>query len=98
MSPIFITALYVTSDPFDLKGKSSKFNPHAQKVGLGHLVQDEDVVSSEYHYSIKNLALANMSCSIHEVIVICSSVIVFWNLVSLSSKGIGGEGESNIFT
>ncbi|KAI0308047.1 developmentally regulated GTP-binding protein [Multifurca ochricompacta] len=26
-------------------GKSSKFAPHAQKVGLGHLVQDEDVVS-----------------------------------------------------
>ncbi|KAF8506871.1 developmentally regulated GTP-binding protein [Russula emetica] len=27
-------------------GKSSKFAPHAQKVGLGHLVHDEDVVSS----------------------------------------------------
>jgi len=26
-------------------GKSSKFAPHAQKVGLTHLVQDEDVVS-----------------------------------------------------
>nr|GAT43669.1 developmentally-regulated GTP-binding protein 2 [Mycena chlorophos] len=26
-------------------GKSSKFNPHAQKVGLAHQVQDEDVVS-----------------------------------------------------
>jgi len=26
-------------------GKSSKFAPHAQKVSLGHLVQDEDVVS-----------------------------------------------------
>jgi hypothetical protein len=28
------------------QGKSSKFNPHAQKVSLNHLVQDEDVVSS----------------------------------------------------
>jgi len=28
------------------QGKSSKFAPHAQKVGLGHLVHDEDVVSS----------------------------------------------------
>ncbi|KAJ3850582.1 developmentally regulated GTP-binding protein [Lentinula lateritia] len=27
-------------------GKSSKFSPHAQKVSLGHVVQDEDVVSS----------------------------------------------------
>ncbi|KAI9462318.1 developmentally regulated GTP-binding protein [Lactarius psammicola] len=27
-------------------GKSSKFAPYAQKVGLNHLVQDEDVVSS----------------------------------------------------
>lgn len=26
-------------------GKSSKFNPQPQKVGLTHLVQDEDVVS-----------------------------------------------------
>lgn len=26
-------------------GKSSKFNPHAQKVSLGHQVADEDVVS-----------------------------------------------------
>ncbi|KAJ6501645.1 P-loop containing nucleoside triphosphate hydrolase protein, partial [Mycena vitilis] len=29
-------------------GKSSKFNPHAQKVSIGHQVQDEDVVSSEF--------------------------------------------------
>ncbi|KAI8995418.1 developmentally regulated GTP-binding protein [Trametes punicea] len=29
-------------------GKSSKFNPHAQKVGLNHHVMDEDVVSSAY--------------------------------------------------
>ncbi|KAF8488185.1 P-loop containing nucleoside triphosphate hydrolase protein, partial [Gautieria morchelliformis] len=28
-------------------GRSSKFAPHAQKVGLTHLVQDEDVVSSK---------------------------------------------------
>ncbi|KAK7058366.1 Ribosome-interacting GTPase 2 [Paramarasmius palmivorus] len=28
-------------------GKSSKFNPHAQKVSLAHQVQDEDVVSSQ---------------------------------------------------
>ncbi|TFY83987.1 hypothetical protein EWM64_g47 [Hericium alpestre] len=28
-----------------IEGKSSKFAPHAQKVGLNHLVQDEDVVS-----------------------------------------------------
>ncbi|KAF9270576.1 P-loop containing nucleoside triphosphate hydrolase protein [Marasmius fiardii PR-910] len=28
------------------RGKSSKFNPHAQKVSLNHQVQDEDVVSS----------------------------------------------------
>lgn len=27
-------------------GKSSKFNPHAQKVSIMHPVQDEDVVSS----------------------------------------------------
>ncbi|KAL1670759.1 hypothetical protein GGF50DRAFT_93732 [Schizophyllum commune] len=26
-------------------GKSSKFNPHAQKVSLNHVVQDEDVVT-----------------------------------------------------
>lgn len=30
-----------------LRGKSSKFSPHAQKVSLAHAVQDEDVVSSE---------------------------------------------------
>jgi ribosome-interacting GTPase 1 len=29
-----------------LWGKSSKFNPHAQKVSLSHQVADEDVVSS----------------------------------------------------
>lgn len=29
-------------------GRSSKFSPHAQKVGLNHLVQDEDVVSSAF--------------------------------------------------
>lgn len=29
------------------QGKSSKFAPHAQKVGLNHPVQDDDVVSSE---------------------------------------------------
>ena len=28
-------------------GKSSKFAPHAQKVGLNHVVADDDVVSSE---------------------------------------------------
>ncbi|CDO70221.1 hypothetical protein BN946_scf184942.g21 [Trametes cinnabarina] len=28
-----------------VEGKSSKFNPHAQKVGLNHHVMDEDVVS-----------------------------------------------------
>ncbi|KAJ6574681.1 developmentally regulated GTP-binding protein [Mycena capillaripes] len=32
----------------DAQGKSSKFNPHAQKVSLTHQVQDEDVVSSEF--------------------------------------------------
>ncbi|KAL7285755.1 hypothetical protein ACG7TL_000864 [Trametes sanguinea] len=31
-----------------VEGKSSKFNPHAQKVGLNHHVADEDVVSSAY--------------------------------------------------
>ncbi|KAJ7770885.1 P-loop containing nucleoside triphosphate hydrolase protein [Mycena maculata] len=30
---------------YGLQGKSSKFNPHAQKVSLAHQVQDEDVVS-----------------------------------------------------
>ncbi|KAL1738241.1 GTP-binding protein [Schizophyllum fasciatum] len=28
-----------------VEGKSSKFNPHAQKVSLNHVVQDEDVVT-----------------------------------------------------
>ncbi|KAF7367266.1 p-loop containing nucleoside triphosphate hydrolase protein [Mycena sanguinolenta] len=31
--------------PNDAQGRSSKFNPHAQKVSLSHQVQDEDVVS-----------------------------------------------------
>jgi hypothetical protein len=41
------------SDPnlmVPLKGKSSKFSPHAQKVSLNHPVQDEDVVSSAYWF------------------------------------------------
>ncbi|KAL5495555.1 RBG2 [Sanghuangporus weigelae] len=29
-------------------GRSSKFSPHAQKVGLNHVVADDDVVSSEF--------------------------------------------------
>jgi hypothetical protein len=35
-----------------LQGKSSKFAPHAQKVSLNHVVQDEDVVSSAFLYCV----------------------------------------------
>jgi len=38
VAPLFLTTT--------TQGKSSKFAPYAQKVGLTHLVQDEDVVSS----------------------------------------------------
>lgn len=34
-------------DTYIQQGKSSRFAPHAQKVGLTHQVQDDDVVSSE---------------------------------------------------
>lgn len=48
--------LVLISSHLLLQGKSSKFAPHAQKVSLSHLVQDEDVVSSmsitlSYRYS-----------------------------------------------
>lgn len=36
------------------QGKSSKFAPHAQKVSLHHVVQDEDVVSSMSSLSLEN--------------------------------------------
>lgn len=34
-------------------GKSSKFAPHAQKVGLSHVVADDDVVSSEFLFNLR---------------------------------------------
>ncbi|KAG7099579.1 hypothetical protein E1B28_001409 [Marasmius oreades] len=41
-----VLLLVMISQSFPLsQGKSSKFNPHAQKVSLNHQVQDEDVVS-----------------------------------------------------
>lgn len=36
-------------------GKSSKFNPQPQKVGLNHLVQDEDVYDPPFLMSLSNL-------------------------------------------
>lgn len=39
-----------TLTDLSLQGKSSKFSPHAQKVGLNHQVQDDDVVSSELYF------------------------------------------------
>ena len=40
-------------------GKSSKFNPHAQKVSLNHQVADEDVVSSGFPPS----CICHLRCS-----------------------------------
>lgn len=34
------------------QGRSSKFSPHAQKVSLGHQVQDDDVVSSKPYVAV----------------------------------------------
>ncbi|KIJ45708.1 hypothetical protein M422DRAFT_46740 [Sphaerobolus stellatus SS14] len=43
--PKFRYALVCQISLIQYRGRSSKFNPHAQKVGLTHVVQDEDVVS-----------------------------------------------------
>ena len=49
-----------------LQGKSSKFNPYAQKVSLNHVVADEDVVSSKpLQFGLLNVS--NVLFSIHQV-------------------------------
>lgn len=59
-----------TLTDLSLQGKSSKFSPHAQKVGLNHQVQDDDVVSSELFSSLRRMfnAVAFSFCSFHEIV------------------------------
>ncbi|KIY46196.1 developmentally regulated GTP-binding protein, partial [Fistulina hepatica ATCC 64428] len=48
-------------------GRSSKFNPHAQKVSLNHIVQDEDVVSSQWFLAWPYSTVRSCRLSFYEV-------------------------------